>query len=1053
MSFETSVQSTVKFQSEKDGELDVTNAKYIAKMIDSHMGSYNIPKEKIVDKIIKLFETSLLPTCGKNFLFLMLGYLKPDNALALKEIFMTRANLKPYVPVLFNNLLFHQINLRHLSSLKHRFVSLFENNHSIDSNNNNNNNNNQQDDDNAFNYRLGGPYLAKPKDEHSDDDDEVYDSNNCRIPSNHRDLDYSSDPDELCPLLDVFQAVDGSRSLRFKDELIDDAEYAQVYYPAKHRVTNRVSVPSYPIFKDTFDVFTMGMLKSVDWDDGQGCKVVVAGGAVISGLFPVPQDCLDAWQQLQWARRAISSLPLYPRNLILQYLALEDDTSYHAMTYNRFFKNRHWATGDIDLFIIAKSAKDAKKRVMSLIDEVTANIPVQYRIIKTDRSVTILPLFPYRPVQIITTILSCPQDYLVYCDLDIATFIYDPPTKNIVTMDRGFWAFNNRYNVIGPAEWKISAHRCEKYYARGIGTLIFEVCKHVPRCDGIKEMPFHYDESNLPYGQHIATLETLDYILLASEPAVTVISSSDPPPLYNSPLSIGYRADILDEMIEISWKYNYDDKHFRKEKCYQCGIEIKMNIDGDQKIIDEQKDTTTKDTRQQQPDPLVCTKCRKTNNKKWNQWDKIKVDNSCASGKRYALVTGGRIKIGYEAAVRLLCSGFTVMVTTRFPYNAAKSFSEESTYEQWKDRLHVYGIDLRHLLDVDRLTEYVKKTFPRLDILINNAAQTIRRPRAYYHSLCNSETTLSALPNSNLQKLIVNNTHSINLTNNNNNIDNNNNMGAVSEAGNKLLSIIPLTPNNSKISAQMTQLVLHEQDVDEENTALFPTDLTDEHGEQLDLRTKTSWNMKIEEISPLEMLEVQVVNASVPFVLVRNLSALMGANCKHEKDGKGEKRRGGPTTPLVPIHENGMGWGFIINVSSPEGAFSGKESGFHVHTNMAKSALNMMTKSIATQYIKEQIYVVAVDPGWVTKMQPFGSEVAINEAPLTVQDGASRILDPIYQKLLGSNNIIQDAVKDPHYLPSDDNDQKVIGVRAQLVNSFMSQNHGCIYKHFGPNPW
>ena len=93
-----------------------------------------------------------------------------------------------------------------------------------------------------------------------------------------------------------------------------------------------------------------------------------------------------------------------------------------------------------------------------------------------------------------------------------------------------------------------------------------------------------------------------------------------------------------------------------------------------------------------------------------------------------ALITGSRLKIGYHTTLMMLRSGARVIATTRFPADSAYRYAQEEDFADWGDRLHIYGLDLRHLPSVELFTEYVGTRYGRLDILINNAAQTVRRP-------------------------------------------------------------------------------------------------------------------------------------------------------------------------------------------------------------------------------------------------------------------------------------------------------------------------------------
>ena len=112
-----------------------------------------------------------------------------------------------------------------------------------------------------------------------------------------------------------------------------------------------------------------------------------------------------------------------------------------------------------------------------------------------------------------------------------------------------------------------------------------------------------------------------------------------------------------------------------------------------------------------------------------------------------ALITGARVKIGFQAALLMLRAGATVIATTRFPVDAALRYSREEGYAAWGDRLHIHGLDLRHIPSVELFTRYLEQRHGRLDLLINNAAQTVRRPPGFYaHLLENEKNGLTALP-------------------------------------------------------------------------------------------------------------------------------------------------------------------------------------------------------------------------------------------------------------------------------------------------------------------
>ncbi|HUS63767.1 MAG TPA: SDR family oxidoreductase, partial [Kofleriaceae bacterium] len=212
----------------------------------------------------------------------------------------------------------------------------------------------------------------------------------------------------------------------------------------------------------------------------------------------------------------------------------------------------------------------------------------------------------------------------------------------------------------------------------------------------------------------------------------------------------------------------------------------------------------------------MCPPCAELNLQKRNQTARL--------DGRYALITGARIKIGYQAALMMLRAGATVLATTRFPRDAAARYAEEPDFAVWRDRLHVYGIDLRMAPEVERFAQTLCATLPRLDILVNNAAQTVRRPAAFYQHLVEEEAR--PLPPG-LQPLLS----------------------------------APAPP--SALAARSAK-----EDAD------FPLGQFDLDKQQVDLRTVNSWRLTLSEVPTSELLEVQLVNAVAPFILVSKLKAL-----------------------------------------------------------------------------------------------------------------------------------------------------------------------------------
>ncbi|BFO19083.1 hypothetical protein SHKM778_54710 [Streptomyces sp. KM77-8] len=107
------------------------------------------------------------------------------------------------------------------------------------------------------------------------------------------------------------------------------------------------------------------------------------------------------------------------------------------------------------------------------------------------------------------------------------------------------------------------------------------------------------------------------------------------------------------------------------------------------------------------------------------------------TGKR-ALLTGGRAKIGMYIALRLLRDGAHTTITTRFPKDAIRRFKAMDDSAEWMHRLEVVGIDLRDPAQAVALADRVAEQGP-LDILINNATQTVRRLPSAYAALVDGE--------------------------------------------------------------------------------------------------------------------------------------------------------------------------------------------------------------------------------------------------------------------------------------------------------------------------
>ena len=354
---------------------------------------------------------------------------------------------------------------------------------------------------------------------------------------------------------------------------------------------------------------------------------------------------------------------------------------------------------------------------------------------------------------------------------------------------------------------------------------------------------------------------------------------------------------------------------------------------------------------------------------------------------RVALLTGGRVKIGYQAGLKLLRAGAQLIVTTRFPRNAASRYAQEPDFAEWGDRLEVFGLDLRHTPSVEAFCREMLATRPRLDFIVNNACQTVRRPPDFYTHMMEEEgAALAGMPEQ-VRKLVgayegLRGYHLLPEAD----------APAVEQALDRGLSAV----SGLTQAALLSQVAL----LPEELTAqkgLFPEGRLDQDLQQVDLRGRNSWRLLLAEVSTVELLEVQLVNAVAPFIFNARLKPLMLKTPERDKH--------------------------IVNVSAVEGQFYRNfKTTRHPHTNMAKASLNMMTRTAATDYHADGIHMNSVDTGWVTDEDPI--EIAQRKVedhrfhpPLDIVDGAARIVDPIMTGVRTGDHMWGQFLKD--YMATD----------------------------------
>ncbi|WP_163707991.1 SDR family NAD(P)-dependent oxidoreductase [Mangrovibacterium lignilyticum] len=355
----------------------------------------------------------------------------------------------------------------------------------------------------------------------------------------------------------------------------------------------------------------------------------------------------------------------------------------------------------------------------------------------------------------------------------------------------------------------------------------------------------------------------------------------------------------------------------------------------------------------------MCTECGDLNYRKRFQ--------RCDMTGQIALITGSRLKIGYHATLMMLRSGATVIATTRFPADSAIRFAKEKDFADWGDRLHIYGLDLRHIPSVELFATYIEQKYQRLDILINNAAQTVRRPANFYAHMMALENLPHQEHSADVQQLLSHHQQCVNEIEYFNQTEGEH-QKALSVNWNSQTPGIGI-----KSSAQLSQIP-YRIDNSIDAAEVFPEGKLDADLQQVDLRKTNSWRLRIGEVAPVEMMEVQLVNSIAPFVLCNRLSTLM------RKDYTGKKH--------------------IVNVSAMEGKFhTFRKEDRHPHTNMAKAALNMLVHTSASDLAKDGIFMNAVDTGWVTDEDPaelskYKQDVHDFQPPLDIVDGAARVCDP-----------------------------------------------------------
>ena len=347
------------------------------------------------------------------------------------------------------------------------------------------------------------------------------------------------------------------------------------------------------------------------------------------------------------------------------------------------------------------------------------------------------------------------------------------------------------------------------------------------------------------------------------------------------------------------------------------------------------------------------------------------------TGKR-ALLTGGRAKIGMYIALRLLRDGADTTITTRFPNDAVRRFRAMEDSEEWFDRLHIAGIDLRDPGQVVDLADSVASRGP-LDILINNACQTVRRtPEAYAPLIRAEQVELEPGPVPDMETFARHGEHHLELAH----LETPGARWVGKPAGETEIRPTAETashwaPTPHAITAMALTAGSADLELTESGMAI------DAGGLVPDQVDTNSWIQTVSEVDPIELLEVQLCNMTAPFILIGRLRQAMADS---------------------PARRT-----YVVNVSAMEGQFSrGYKGPGHPHTNMAKAALNMLTRTSAREMLESDgILMTAVDTGWITDERPHPMKKRLADdgfhAPLDLVDGAARVYDPIIRGETGED--------------------------------------------------
>eukprot|EP00927_Polykrikos_kofoidii_P045632 TRINITY_DN3966_c0_g2_i1.p1 TRINITY_DN3966_c0_g2~~TRINITY_DN3966_c0_g2_i1.p1 ORF type:complete len:1038 (+),score=147.05 TRINITY_DN3966_c0_g2_i1:25-3138(+) len=846
-------------------------------------------------------------------------------------------------------------------------------------------------------------------------------------------------------------SVDGSTLIEISPRHLDKDELLHPKVEGDWADGQLVPVPSLSAFRMLLSAFTHGLSDVLPYGRG-----VVLGGSACFACFALHRNVLQEQKSsindaagiyfcAGTLRRTLATAmrrgagSIHAVELICQFVddpRIAARMSLQPVVKKMFGSDSPYAHADIDVFITAASkqaAADALEktrcRVAGYMDSGKAE-PCCF--VQTPNSVTVCGCPPYRRVQLVAKISETISEALSFVDLPCTGFMYDgvtlwATTHALLSLEIGYQLLSN-YQIRCRGDY---LRRVAKYAKRGCGVLVYELCRHEPRCDvkldeeserclklmrDLAAAPFRgtrastngfydedYDEIKLPRGSPSSILASVPLDKRGWEIVVPPGGATWWLPM------VEWRRERKSSLMR-KFGLGFGNEQAR---CYMCNAPQQTPSTADEEHAaaattspgggEDAAVSKAKDKLQTRV--ALCVSCDARN-------VQGREDREDLSGYT-AVVTGGRCKVGYESCLMLLRCGAFVVASTRFPRCASERFSNELDSAEWAARLHIYGVDFSHFLSLDTFVRQIVDHYD-VDFLINNAAQTIHRPPAYYQGLFDREKAIyersqSAHPSTGdvmsrqgsdrfVRELgadpWVLYTPPVSAADDHSAVS----LSLESVIGDAPLSlksipselvssVLPLLPRGDSELSPLDSVDVARH---------FPTARTDLHGEQLDLRTHTSWTTSLaspeSSISTRELLEVLAVNAAAPFILLQGLIPALISQLPAERDKRG---RAGSKGVAAPSRAK-----VVVNVSSAEGVFSAEgaaaKSSAHPHSNMAKAALNMLTKTAATELGERGVQVVAVDPGWISMMQP--GEPNSSERPLpplSEADGAARVVAPV----------------------------------------------------------